>query len=143
MRGPDRHSGLGDGGQLIGFGDPQVEQLGSTVATEKDVPRLDIPVSHPLLMKIAQGRSNRPHDFSCPGAVERAGGKLGSITYLQGRYDVIAEVEVDSVETAAGMRDVMLMSGAWDELMLMPEFDLDKAVAAAKAVDTYPMPGKE
>ena len=41
------------------------------------------------------------------------------------------------------MRDVMLMSGAWDELVLMPEFDLDKAVAAAKAVDTYPMPGKE
>ena len=75
--------------------------------------------------------------------VERACGKLGSVTYPQGKYDVIAEVEVDSVETAAGMRDVMLMSGAWDELMLMPEFDLDKAVAAAKAVDTYPMPGKE
>ena len=43
--------------------------------------------------------------------VERACGKLGSVTYPQGKYDVIAEVEVDSVETAAGMRDVMLILG--------------------------------
>ena len=75
--------------------------------------------------------------------VERACGKLNSLSYLQGKYDVIAEVEVDSVETAAGMREVMLMSGAWSEILVMPEFDLDKAVAAAKAVGSYTMPGKE
>ena len=75
--------------------------------------------------------------------VERACGKLNSLTYLQGNYDVIAEVEVDSFETAAGMREVMLMTGAWNEILVMPEFDLDKAVAAARAVGSYTMPGKE
>jgi len=50
---------------------------------------------------------------------------------------------VDCVETAAGIREVMLLSGAWNEILVMPEFDLDKAVAAAKAVGTYAMPGKE
>ena len=41
------------------------------------------------------------------------------------------------------IREVMLLSGAWNEILVMPEFDLDKAVAAAKAVGTYAMPGKE
>lgn len=75
--------------------------------------------------------------------VEKAGAKLGSLTYLQGKYDVIADLEVDCVETAAGIREVMLLSGAWNEILVMPEFDLDKAVAAAKAVGAYAMPGEE
>ena len=75
--------------------------------------------------------------------VERACGKLTSLSYLQGKYDVIAEVEVDCVETAVGIREVMLLSGAWNEILVMPEFDLDKAVSAAKAVGTYAMPGEE
>ena len=75
--------------------------------------------------------------------VERACGKLNSHSYLQGKYDVIAQVEVDSGETAAGMREVMLTSGAWSEILVMPEFDLDKAVVAAKAFGSYTMPGKE
>ena len=75
--------------------------------------------------------------------VEKAGAKLGSLTYLQGKYDVIADLEVDYVETAAGIREVMLLSGAWNEILVMPEFDLDKAVAAAKAVGAYAMPGEE
>ena len=33
---------------------------------------------------------------------EKAGAKLGSVTYLQGDYDVIADVEVDCVEVASG-----------------------------------------
>ena len=33
--------------------------------------------------------------------VERAGAKLGSVDYLQGPFDVIADAEVDSYETAS------------------------------------------
>ena len=32
--------------------------------------------------------------------VEKVGGKLGIVTYLQGPFDVIADVEVDAYETA-------------------------------------------
>ena len=74
---------------------------------------------------------------------EKAGAKLGSVTYLQGDYDVIADVEVDCIEIASGLRAMMQLSGGWDELLVMPEFDLDKAISAAKAAGGYPMPGQE
>ena len=75
--------------------------------------------------------------------VEKIGAKLGSVTYLQGPFDVIADVEIDSYETAAGVRDVMLLSGAWDELLMLPEMDVDKAISAARTVGGYTMPGQE
>ena len=74
---------------------------------------------------------------------EKAGAKLGSVTHLQGDYDVISDVEVDCVETASGHRATMQLSGGWDELLVMPEFDLDKAIAASKAAGGYPMLGQE
>ena len=74
---------------------------------------------------------------------DKAGAKLGSVTYLQGDYDVIADVEVDCIEIASGLRAMMQLSGGGDELLVMPEFDLDKASAAAKAAGGYPMPGQE
>ncbi len=74
---------------------------------------------------------------------EKAGAKLGSLTYLQGDFDVIADVEVDCIETASGLRAMMLLSGGWDELLVMPEFNLDRAIAASKAAGGYPMPGEE
>ena len=74
---------------------------------------------------------------------EKAGAKLGSVTYLQGDYDVIADVEVDCIEIASGLRAIMQLSGGWDELLVMPEFDIDKAIAVAKAAGGYPMPGQE
>jgi uncharacterized protein with GYD domain len=40
--------------------------------------------------------------------VERAGAKLGSVDYLQGPFDVIADAEVDSYETASGLQAVMM-----------------------------------
>ena len=74
---------------------------------------------------------------------EKAGAKLGSVTYLQGDYDVIADVEVDCVETASGLGAMMRLSGGWDELLVMPEFDVDKAIAASKAAGGYSIPGQE
>ena len=43
--------------------------------------------------------------------VERVGGKLGDVTYLQGPFDVIADVQVDDYETASGLQSNMMLSG--------------------------------
>jgi uncharacterized protein with GYD domain len=75
--------------------------------------------------------------------VERAGAKLGSVDYLQGPFDVIADAEVDSYETASGLQAVMMASGGWDELLLLPTMDVDKALDVARTVGGYPMPGSE
>ena len=71
--------------------------------------------------------------------VERAGAKLGSVDYLQGPFDVIADAEVDSYETASGLQAVMMASGGWDELLLLPTMDVDKALNVARTVGGYPM----
>ena len=42
--------------------------------------------------------------------VERVGGKLGDVTYLQGLFDVIADVEVDDYETTSGLHSNMMLS---------------------------------
>jgi uncharacterized protein with GYD domain len=52
--------------------------------------------------------------------VKKAGAKLGSIDYLQGPFDVIADAEVDSYETASGLQAVMMASGGWDCLTSAP-----------------------
>ena len=75
--------------------------------------------------------------------VEKVGGKLGAVTYLQGPFDVIADVEVDDYETASGLHANMMLSGGWDELLLLPEMDVDKAIKAAGTAGDYPIPGKE
>jgi uncharacterized protein with GYD domain len=75
--------------------------------------------------------------------VGKVGGKLGSVTYLQGPFDVIADVEVDAYETASGLHATMMLSGGWDELLLLPEMDIDKALNAARTAGDYPMPGEE
>ena len=75
--------------------------------------------------------------------VERVGGKLGDVTYLQGPFDVIADVQVDDYETASGLHSNMMLSGGWDELLILPEMDVDKAIKAARTAGDYPMPGQE
>ena len=65
------------------------------------------------------------------------------MTYLQGPFDVIADVEVDNYETASGLHATMMLSGGWDELLILPEMDVDKAISAAKTAGGYPMPGQE
>ena len=75
--------------------------------------------------------------------VEKVGGKLGTVTYLQGPFYVIADVEVDDYETASGLHATMMLSGGWDELLILPEMNVDKAISAAKTAGGYPMPGQE
>jgi uncharacterized protein with GYD domain len=68
---------------------------------------------------------------------EGAGGKLNNITFLQGHYDVLVEMELDSVETAS-----VRLSGAIEDLMMMPEFNIDKSISVAAKVG-YASPGQE
>ena len=74
---------------------------------------------------------------------EKIGEKVKFLSYLNNLYDVLAAVEVDSYDTAAGVRDVMLLPGDWDEMLILSEMNVDKAVVAVKTVGSYPMPGSE
>ena len=56
--------------------------------------------------------------------VQRVGGKLGDVTYLQGSFDVVADVEIDDYETASGLHSNMMLSGGWDELLILPKWIL-------------------
>ena len=75
--------------------------------------------------------------------VERVGCKLGDVTYLQGPFDVIADVEVGDYETASGLHSNMMLSGGWDELLILPKMDIDRAIKSARSTGDYPMPGQE
>jgi uncharacterized protein with GYD domain len=75
--------------------------------------------------------------------VERAGAKLGSVDYLKGPFDVIADAEIDSYKPASELLAVMMASGGWDELLLLPTMDIDRALNVARTVGGYPMPGNE
>ena len=59
------------------------------------------------------------------------GGKLAWMRYLHGPYDVLAEAEFDSYETAAGIVTAMRLSGAMKDILVMSEFDVDKAIQSA------------
>ena len=73
----------------------------------------------------------------------KAGAKLGSVDYLQGAWDVIADADVDCYETASGIHAIMMQSGGWDKLIILPTMDVDKALNTARKVGGYPMPGSE
>ena len=70
------------------------------------------------------------------------GASMSSAHRLMGKYDVIAEVEIDAYETAAGIRDAMMMTDSWDDLIFLAELDVDKVISTLNKV-TYPKPGSE
>ena len=73
-----------------------------------------------------------------------AGGELLDLMYLQGDYDMAALMELPSLEAASGLLKAVIDSGAWEDMVMLPEFDLDKGLAAIKAVkSSYKTPGKE
>ena len=75
--------------------------------------------------------------------VERAVGKPSDVTYLQGPFDVIADVEVDDYETASGLHSNMMLSGGWDEPLILTKMDIDRAIKSARTAGDYSMPAKE
>ena len=70
------------------------------------------------------------------------GATMSSAHWLMGKYDVMAEVEIDAYETAAGIRDAMMMTDSWDDLIFLAELDVDKVISTLNTV-TYPSPGSE
>ena len=73
---------------------------------------------------------------------EGAGGKLNDLTFLQGHFDVLVEMELDSVETASAIAATVRLSGAIEDLMMLPEFNIDKSISTAAKLG-YAAPGQE
>ena len=73
-----------------------------------------------------------------------AGGELLDLMYLQGDHDMAALMELPSIEAASGLLKAVKDSGAWEDMMMFPEFDLDEGLKAVNAVKaSYKTPGKE
>ena len=73
-----------------------------------------------------------------------AGGELLDLMYLQGDYDMAALMDLPSIEAASGLLSAVNDSGAWEDMMMFPEFDLDAGLKAIKSVKSnYKIPGKE
>mgnify|MGYP001230161044 FL=1 len=73
-----------------------------------------------------------------------AGGELLDLMYLQGNYDMATLMELPSIEAASGLLKAVNDSGAWEEMMMLPEFDLDEGLKTINAVkSSYKTPGKE
>lgn len=55
-----------------------------------------------------------------------------------------ALLELPSIEAASGLLKAVNDSGAWEDMMMFPEFDLDAGLKAFNAVkSSYKMPGEE
>jgi uncharacterized protein with GYD domain len=75
---------------------------------------------------------------------QAAGGELLDLMYLQGDYDMAALMELPDIETASGLLKAVQDSGAWEDMMMFPEFDLDTGLQAINAVkSSYKTPGNE
>ena len=75
--------------------------------------------------------------------IEAAGGKLLDMHLLRGKYDFCAIIEIGSFEAAAGMKVVMMASGAVKEMETLEAIDMSKVAShAAKIAGTYKPPGK-
>ena len=73
-----------------------------------------------------------------------AGGEFFDLMYLQGAYDMAALLELLNIEAASGLLKAVTDSGAWEEMMMFLEFDLDKGLDAINAVkSSYKAPGKD
>jgi uncharacterized protein with GYD domain len=73
-----------------------------------------------------------------------AGGKLIDLMYLQGDWDMAAIMEMPDIETASGLMKSVVGSGIWEDMMMFPEFDLDKGLKAINAVKSvFKAPGEE
>jgi hypothetical protein len=53
-------------------------------------------------------------------------------------------MELPDIEAASGLLKAVNDSGAWEDMMMFPEFDLDKGLKAINAVkSSYKAPGKD
>ena len=75
--------------------------------------------------------------------IEAAGGKLLDMHLVRGQYDFVATIEIDSFEAAAGMKLVMMSTGAIKDMVTLESIDMNKVAShASKIAGTYRPPGK-
>ena len=66
------------------------------------------------------------------------------LMYLQGDYDMTALMELPSIEAASGLLKAVRNPGAWEDMMMFPDFDLDAGLKVINAVkSSYKTPAKE
>ena len=91
-----------------------------------------------------EGSSFAKRKEAASAIASAAGGKLMDVMYLQGDWDMAAIMELPDIETASGLLKSVMASGVWEDMMMFPEFDLDKGLKAINAVKTtYKVPGEE
>ena len=66
------------------------------------------------------------------------GGKLVSLVFTRGEFDVVAVAELPDQNTAMGLIAAMRASGAFSKLTVLEELDMDAVIASAqKASKVY------
>ena len=72
-----------------------------------------------------------------------ADGKLPDLMYLRGDYVMTTYMDLPITEAASGLLKAVKDSGAWEDMMKFPEFDLNTGLAAINAVkSSYKAPSK-
>ena len=70
--------------------------------------------------------------------IESVGGKLESLMFTRGEFDIAAIVEVPDQATGMGLTMALHASGAFTRISILEEIDMPKAIAAAqKAAKAY------
>jgi uncharacterized protein with GYD domain len=91
-----------------------------------------------------EGSSFAKRKEAASAIARAAGGELIDVMYLQGDWDMAAIMELPDIETASGLLKSVMASGVWEDMMMFPEFDLDKGLKAINAVKSvYKIPGEE
>ena len=91
-----------------------------------------------------EGSSFAKRKEAASAIASAAGGELLTVMYLQGDWDMAAIMDLPDIETASGLLKSVMASGVWEDMMMFPEFDLDKGLKAINAVKSaYKVPGEE
>ena len=91
-----------------------------------------------------EGSSFAKRKEAASAIASAADGKLMDVMYLQGDWDMAAIMELPDIEAASGLMKSVMESGVWEDMMMFPEFDLDKGLKVIDAVKSaYKIPGEE
>jgi len=74
---------------------------------------------------------------------QKIGGRLLDLSYTRGEYDVVATVEVPSLDIMTALKLSMIKTGAIAEMTILEDIDLNAiAKQGAQMIGLYKAPGK-
>ena len=77
------------------------------------------------------------------GLSQKIGGQLLDLSYTRGEYDVVATVEVPSLDIMTALKLSMIKTGAIAEMTILEDIDLNAiAKQGAQMIGLYKAPGK-